>query len=925
MKNIKESVELHNELNPLIWKNDELLPDVESKLLDIVSYFKDYCDIPMSVVDAQLVGSNASFNYNKNSDLDLHLIVNFDIIDASNEILQMAYNNVKASFNSNYDVKIHGIDVEMYIQDIKTSTMSNGIYSLFRKRWIKFPKPIEYKSDYDFSDILQKWEEKKNFAIKSGNSKKIENLINTAYLIRKNSLEVDGEFGQGNLLFKELRNSGILQELKDSLVKAKSNDLSLENLSEAFILDEASRNDLITKSKVSTKGRERFKRRVKSKVANQVKQFNSIDMNKLFKDDILTVNVAVKGETDDYTVKISFGGFLKILRKEVDRTRIFDLRSATRALIEGFNKDDVYIHCSCPDFCLDGSTNIKLLNGEVISVADMLDRFSNGEEMWVYSSDEKGDFKPGKVSDVWISGYVNSLIKVTLDNGKEILTTPNHRYMLRDGSYKEAKDLEIGQSLMPMYFNYHNGYESYKKNSESTTKFYSVYKEVANSLLEKEIEDAKIRSGEDSIAIHHKDFNKLNNYPSNLYPMGRLEHYMWHSNHVKESGALDKFLEGGKKYWATDEAKKKQTECMRNTMKEYYENVDENTKKYLHDVRSKNSKEAWERGCFNTERWKNASNKRKEFLHSEEMERLTTEGIRRYWSNLSDEDRAWRASISRQNSIKGREKIIGIKRSEETKNKLKEAIKNQTPEQKAEHCRKINLSKIRNQLYKLIELGKDLTEDNYASISYAGCPKLHRYFSSIDEAVSYFNINHKVKSIEYVVLDEAMPVYDISVDKYNNFYVDAGVMLHNCYRYAYWATKNNINSGEPQNDNGKWIRNPDDRLGSGCKHILLVLSNNSWLIKVASVIKNYVKYMEKYYQKQYADIIYPAIYGKPYEEPVQIGMFDKGDELDSEEDTLDKSNEFGRTSTQFKKGNKQGLRFASKNDEIEGQEEIDLD
>ena len=229
MKNIKESVELHNELNPLIWKNDELLPDVESKLLDIVSYFKDYCDIPMSVVDAQLVGSNASFNYNKNSDLDLHLIVNFDIIDASNEILQMAYNNVKASFNSNYDVKIHGIDVEMYIQDIKTSTMSNGIYSLFRKRWIKFPKPIEYKSDYDFSDILQKWEEKKNFAIKSGNSKKIENLINTAYLIRKNSLEVDGEFGQGNLLFKELRNSGILQELKDGLVKSKSNDLSLEN------------------------------------------------------------------------------------------------------------------------------------------------------------------------------------------------------------------------------------------------------------------------------------------------------------------------------------------------------------------------------------------------------------------------------------------------------------------------------------------------------------------------------------------------------------------------------------------------------------------------------------------------------------------------------------------------------------------------
>ena len=53
-------------------------------------------------------------------------------------------------------------------------------------------------------------------------------------------------------------------------------------------------------------------------------------------------------------------------------------------------------------------------------------------------------------------------------------------------------------------------------------------------------------------------------------------------------------------------------------------------------------------------------------------------------------------------------------------------------------------------------------------------------------------------------------------------------------------------------------------------------------------------------------------------------MFDDSDELDSSSDALDKSNEYGRTSTQFKKGNKQGIRFASKNSEIDGQEEIDL-
>lgn len=65
-------------------------------------------------------------------------------------------------------------------------------------------------------------------------------------------------------------------------------------------------------------------------------------------------------------------------------------------------------------------------------------------------------------------------------------------------------------------------------------------------------------------------------------------------------------------------------------------------------------------------------------------------------------------------------------------------------------------------------------------------------------------------------------------------------------------------------------------------------------------------------QRAYTDIIYPAIYGKEYEEPVQLSIFDK-DDLDTDETTIDKSNQYGRTSTQFKKGNTQGVRFAPNN------------
>lgn len=117
------------------------------------------------------------------------------------------------------------------------------------------------------------------------------------------------------------------------------------------ILREDSRSDLLNKSKSSQKGRQRFKRRTKSRVANSVKEFNSIDMNKLFKDNILSVNINVAGETDNYVVRISFGGFLDILHDELKRNNdVLNLKVIVKSLLTGFNKDDVFINCSCPDF-----------------------------------------------------------------------------------------------------------------------------------------------------------------------------------------------------------------------------------------------------------------------------------------------------------------------------------------------------------------------------------------------------------------------------------------------------------------------------------------------------------------------------------------------------------------------------------------------
>lgn len=346
---LSEKLEVHSTLNPKLWTSSaELHPDVEEKLFGIVDLFTSNLSIPIDVIDARLVGSNASYNYTQYSDIDLHIVANFESIDVDPVVLQSAYNLEKGAFNKNYDIKIHGLDVEVYIEDLNAATITNGIYSLYLHKWIKFPKKIEVP-DVDVSRETNIWTDKIEDAVDTSGEKAKE-LLNSIYLVRKNSLEVDGEFGKGNVLFKELRNLGLLDKLRTKIKQSDSERLSLEAMNESM-LTEASRNSLLTKSKTSIKGRQRYNRRNKSKVANSVKQFNSIDMDKLFKQDILTVNVAVNGETDDYVVRISFGGFLEILHDEIERNNgKLELKPITRALITGFNKDDVFIGCTCPDF-----------------------------------------------------------------------------------------------------------------------------------------------------------------------------------------------------------------------------------------------------------------------------------------------------------------------------------------------------------------------------------------------------------------------------------------------------------------------------------------------------------------------------------------------------------------------------------------------
>lgn len=111
-------------------------------------------------------------------------------------------------------------------------------------------------------------------------------------------------------------------------------------------IDEVKRHQLIAQSRHDP----RFKRRLKCRFLNAAKSYDNINMNKLFAEDVLEAVVPIIGETDNYEIIVSFSGFLDELKTQLDKRKKLDTVTIIRALVSAFDRNDVYIHCDCPDF-----------------------------------------------------------------------------------------------------------------------------------------------------------------------------------------------------------------------------------------------------------------------------------------------------------------------------------------------------------------------------------------------------------------------------------------------------------------------------------------------------------------------------------------------------------------------------------------------
>jgi len=236
---ISDAVTFHDKLNPALWAGNKLRPEVKNQLEEIAKDFLEEMGInDLDVRDITISGSNAAYSYTKHSDLDLHLLVNINDLP-NNDIYREFFDAKKSLYNDNHDITIHGVPVELYIQDAAQPSVSLGEYSLQNDKWLRIP--TKRRANFDQSATRLKYEKLLDIverALDSKNLTKIQKVLKKIKQYRQAGLDKGGEFGPENLAYKALRSQGYITKLHDLKNKLHSEVLTIEtmyqNIDETF-------------------------------------------------------------------------------------------------------------------------------------------------------------------------------------------------------------------------------------------------------------------------------------------------------------------------------------------------------------------------------------------------------------------------------------------------------------------------------------------------------------------------------------------------------------------------------------------------------------------------------------------------------------------------------------------------------------------
>ena len=212
-----------------------------------------------------------------------------------------------------------------------------------------------------------------------------------------------------------------------------------------------------------------------------------------------------------------------------------------------------------PDRCLAGETCISLLDGREVPIKELV-----GQAVWVYAFDlEKKAVVPALATDVRMTEAQAEVLRITFDNGGQVVCTMNHPFLMRNGEYSIAENLSVGDSLMPLYrklVQQQTGRkEAGKKFYEQVFQPYYRFWDWTHHFVCREATGQPLAEGS---VVHHKDENSLNNLPSNLEEMTKRAHC---ARHAKETLYQDSATRSrnAKKRWAAPGARERAAEVMR--------------------------------------------------------------------------------------------------------------------------------------------------------------------------------------------------------------------------------------------------------------------------------------------------------------------------------------------------------------------------
>ena len=436
--------------------------------------------------------------------------------------------------------------------------------------------------------------------------------------------------------------------------------------------------------------------------------------------------------------------------------------------------------------CFSGDTQVALADGRNLSFIELIKEQYDGKEHFCYTIKDNGSVGIERIRNIRLTKNEVSVIKVFLDNNQEIICTPEHKFMLRDGSYKEAQYLTKEDSLMPLHKRLSkiggritiDGYEMIWDQNKTW---------VFTHLLADEYNLIKgAYAKEQGDHRHHIDFNKLNNSPTNIIRMSKEEHLLLHTELLSKTIHRSDVKEKASLAHKDENYRKKMSEWAKQPM--------------IRDMLSKRAKEQWK----NEDYKRYMVQKFLAFYNSDEEYKIKNNEILNksqveYWSNL-------------ENRKKAAEKVrIFFKENPDAKEYLSKLAKEQwkddvlllwrrqktreqwTPnfrKKRKESYNKTYYNKTISLMKKVFETRGDLgefdrvrVENNDKSIlsSKEFCSRFFKGNRNLMfEAIN--NWNHKIKRIER--LKEKIDVYDLEVPYTHNFALASGIFVHNSGKQA---------------------------------------------------------------------------------------------------------------------------------------------